>query len=94
MEVLRIIAVGTLDGQDSIDKQMHDMQKAKMTGIFQVMGAAAFRNLGATKSFVRNMGHLVNDNMGHIRLIRRDRRSDRRAKSQSTDKLNEEHAKD
>ncbi|KAJ5677766.1 SNF2 family helicase [Penicillium maclennaniae] len=73
VEVLRIIAAGTLDGQDSIDKQMHDMQKAKMNEIFKVMGVAAFKNVGAAKSFLRNMGHLINDKRGHITLVRRDR---------------------
>ncbi|KAJ5310150.1 uncharacterized protein N7443_002611 [Penicillium atrosanguineum] len=94
VEVLRIIATGTLDGQDSIDKQMHDMQKFKMTEIFEVMGAAAFQNTGAAKSFLQNMGHIIHDRMGRIKLVRRDRRLHRRAKRRTMDNLNEGDAED
>ncbi|KAJ6119934.1 hypothetical protein N7523_004214 [Penicillium sp. IBT 18751x] len=91
VEVIRIIAAGTLDGQDSIDKQMHEMQKAKMTEIFEVMGVSAFKNVGAAKSFLLNMGDLMDDKEGHITLVRRDRRKWRgRPRDRFTDNPKEE----
>jgi hypothetical protein len=73
VEFLRVIAHGTLDGQESIDRQMYRMQQSKMKNTLDILGPSAFSNEGAAKSFLQNLGDLVKDGNGHIKLVRRRR---------------------
>jgi hypothetical protein len=73
VEFLKVIAHGTLDGQESIDQQMYQMQQFKMKNTLNILGESAFSNEGAAKSFLQNLGDLVKDGKGHIKLVRRRR---------------------